>query len=288
MSQAFIKAVDDSYKAQLSNFLFRLFDKRSGIKTSLLNKYINNDTIYKFALALTHPSFDNENNYEYLETLGDATLNKCVVWYIHRRFPQLKTLPDANYRMSLLKSSNISRVMFAKLSNKLGIDKLIRYNPTYIKKGKVQHVIINDKLRTDTFESIMGCIEDVIDYVENIAGIGVSIVYNILASLMDEVPISIELEDIEDSKSVFLELVSQKKIFENKAIDTQSKHIVNTEVGDRTEYTFVVSLTFKIKHPQTDRTLELSFVSEPAKTKLQAEKQVYKTALSQLRKDYGF
>lgn len=288
MSQAFVKGVDDTYKAQLSNFLFRLFDKRSGIKTSELSKYINNDTIYKFALALTHPSYDNENNYEYLETLGDTTLNKCVVWYIHRRFPQLKTLPDANYRMSLLKSSNISRVMFSKLSNKLGIDKLIRYNPTYIKKGKVQHVIINDKMRTDTFESIMGCIEDIIDQIENIACIGVSIVYNILASLMDEIPISIELEDIEDSKSVFLELVSQKKIFENKALDTQSKHIVKTDAGDRTEYTFVVALTFKIKNPKTEKTVDLAFMSDQAKTKLQAEKQVYKTALSHLRKEYGF
>ena len=38
--------------------------------------------------AVTHWSLNEEEDYEVWETLGDGTLNKIMVWYMYRRFPQ--------------------------------------------------------------------------------------------------------------------------------------------------------------------------------------------------------
>lgn len=285
MSASFVKGVSENYKQLLTEFLFRLFDKRSGIK-EVLPRYINEDTIYKFALALTHVSYDNNNNYEYYETLGDTTLNKCTVWYFHRRFPLLRTLPDGNYRMTLLKTQNVSKMSFAELSKKTGVDSLIRYNPTYTVNDKEKHVLLDNKLRTDTFESLMGCIEDTIDDVENLMGVGSSIVYNIFSSLMDEIPFSIEVEDLVDPKTSIIQLFSKRKA-DTINFEETSNVITIPEQGDRKEYTFSVKIKIKITNPINNKVEYLTFGPSVAKTKLSAQKQVSKIALDYLKKNFG-
>ena len=59
----------------------------------LKEKYINEITdppgIEQYKIAFTHESIDPKQNYEFFETLGDQTLNKSIVWYFSRRFPEL-------------------------------------------------------------------------------------------------------------------------------------------------------------------------------------------------------
>lgn len=284
MSKSFIQGVSDSYKAEITDFLFRLFNKRSGIKSEYLSKYINEDTIYKFALAFTHESYDPLNNYEYFETLGDATLNKCAVWYFHRRFPELRTLQDANYRMSLLKKQNVSKELFAKLSEKLGLDKIVRYKQSYNVGTKTKFVLVNNKLRTDIFEAVMGCIEDVIDEKEHIF-VGASVVYNIFASLMDEMPFSYDIEMIEDSKTKIVQMESQKKVIKIKFEDTFTDNIVTTEEGkERKERTYAVTLSVDFLNPSKNKIENVKFGPSYAKNKQQAEKNVSNIAIDYLKK----
>jgi len=288
MSASFVKGVSEEYKKQLTEFLFRLFDKTSGIKRDMLSKYINENTIYKFAMAMTHESYDMKNNYEYLETLGDITLNKCVVWYFHRRFPELKTLPDANNRMSLIKNKNISKEQFADFARKIKSFQLIRYKETYTKDGKEKFVQMDNKLLTDTFEALMACIEEIVDEVENIMGVGVCIVYNILASLLDEMNLSIEVEDLMEPKTTILQMFSKRKKDTIKFEDAQSVEMVSTESGaKRKEYTFSSVLDISIYDEKTGRYNNFKIGPAIGKNKLEAQKKVSKLALDYLKKNFG-
>jgi len=294
MSQEFIKGVSEEYKKVLTEFLFRLFRKRSGIKDEILPKYINEETIYKFALALTHKSYDKRNNYEYYETLGDATLNKCTVWYFHNRFPELKSKPNANERMSLLKTQNVSKMSFADLSKKLGMDYVIRFHPTYKDGDKEKYVVVDNKLRTDVFESLMGCIEDILDETEHLMGVGASVVYNIFASLMDQIPFSIEMESIRDPKTTLLQLFVKMRPSEVKIESIQQTEIKQVQNMDGTvssvpdRNNFIATIKYTLRPPYAKKEIYREYKSkESAKNKLHAEKELSKLVLEQLKKEFN-
>ncbi len=90
MSAALNSLSEEQFRQHIKPLLFHLLEKRSGMTNDAINMYLSDDNLKYFANAFTHPSFDEINNYEYYETLGDATLNKCMVWYFHRRFAELK------------------------------------------------------------------------------------------------------------------------------------------------------------------------------------------------------
>lgn len=293
MSDSFIKGVTDEYKQKLTEFLFRLFARRSGLKQSILERYINDKTIYKFALALTHESYNLTENYEYFETLGDATLNKCTVWYFHRRYPLLKTYGDANTRMSLIKNKYVSRHDFAELSRMTGVDNLVRLNQTYTLDGKTKYVKIDEKLRTDVFEALMGCIEDTIDDVEDMIGLGSSIVYNMYSSLMDEREFSIKLEDLLEPKTIILQLEAKNKI---KIIEKKKNEKINvitnmldvqTDKGIKKEPSFIAELTIEVFNPFTNKKDILSYISTPKRNKLVSEQEVATKAITELKTKYN-
>ena len=289
MQGAYIDTDINSYRKLLSEFLFRFLKKRSGIKDEVIPKYINDNTIDRFVVAFTHVSFDPVANYEYYETLGDATINKCTAWYFHRKFPSLQKDPAANYKLSLLKTQHSGKESVAKISTTLGLAKLVRYRSQYKdKKDKIKFVVVNNKFHTDIFESLMGCIEDVIDNIEGLF-VGAAIVYNIVSSVMDQESYSLEMEEIVVAKTRLNELKSQSKISRLEFDYKEQKIDVPTETGIiRKESKFEVRLFIDVVDPKTRRIIKLSeFGPVLTRNKGEGEKILSKNALKYLKTEYG-
>jgi len=289
MQGAYIDTDIQTYRKLLTEFLFRFLKKRSGIKDEVIPKYINENTIDRFVVAFTHVSFDPINNYEYYETLGDATINKCTAWYFHRKFPSLQKDPSANYKLSLLKTQHSGKESVAKISSSLGLFKLVRYRSQYEdKKKKVKFVVINNKFHTDIFEALMGCIEDVIDNIEGLF-VGAAIVYNIVSSVMDQESYSLELEEIVVAKTRLNELKSQSKITRLEFDYKEQKIDVPTESGViRKESKFEVRLFIDVVDPKSKKVVRLpEFGPVITRNKAEGEKILSKNALKYLKTEYG-
>jgi dsRNA-specific ribonuclease len=160
-----------------------------------LTNILTNQEIFKmFSDAFTHETVNNKNNYEFYETLGDATLNKCVLWYISRRFPQINC-PDGSDILTKLKIKTIKSESFAAIAesldfwNFISVEESLRLNPN--KKRSILE---------DVCEAFFGVLELAVDQVTR-EGMGYNICYKILSTLLDKTDIKISYDEIVDNKT---------------------------------------------------------------------------------------
>lgn len=156
---------------------------------------LNNPEVVKmFSDAFTHETVNAYNNYEFYETLGDVTLNKCVLWHISRRFPQINC-PDGSDILTKLKIKTIKSESFASIAESLhfwdfiSVDQSLRLN-------------VNKKraILEDVCEAFFGVLELAIDQ-ESRQGMGYNVCYKILSNLLDKTDIKISYDEIVDSKT---------------------------------------------------------------------------------------
>lgn len=146
--------------------------------------------------AFTHDSFSEKNfsdkNYEFFEFLGDSTVNKAIVWYLFRRFPQLEC-PDGVKVMSRLKIALVSKKSFADFGEYLGFWDFVSCDME-TRQTKMK------KTLEDVFEAFFGATEMLLDDRIKL-GVGGAICAEIVKSLFDEVEISLKYEDLFDAKT---------------------------------------------------------------------------------------
>jgi len=164
--------------------------ERSGMKTEHIDKLLGDERAKKMYMSVfTHHSADINNNYEWLEILGDATLNKCVVWYISKRFPQLKCMEGVKI-IARLKINLISKKTFAEIATRLNWWAYVTAEEE-IKQTKKK------KLLEDIFEAFFAATEMLIDSIVY-PGSGYAICYRMLASMFNEIKISLSYESLYD------------------------------------------------------------------------------------------
>lgn len=153
--------------------------------------------------VFTSPSYNKDNNYEFMETLGDSTLNKAIIWYFARRFPQINS-PDGIDILTRLKIKYIQKNFFSFLAEKVGFWPFISTN--------FNREMNDEKVKTleDVFEAFFGATELVIDKKYSI-GTGYKICYKIISHLLDKLDISINYESLVDSKTRLKELFDHNK-----------------------------------------------------------------------------
>lgn len=214
--------------------LTKILVERGNIHQDTVNLLLDEIGLNKIKIAFTHSSMLGEENSEFYELLGDITLNKCFVWYFYRRFPELKTNPRSMFILTLLKKKYICKNMFANFARKLNFDKLIRWKElSFLENKNVKKMIIDDKMLEDCFEAFAGCLEDLIDS-RILLSTGCGVIYNIVCSLLDDLYITINLENLIDKKTQLKELMDVRR----------SKH------GDKQERYETINLPnkkFKIK-----------------------------------------
>lgn len=174
------------------------------IKGQLTSEYNNIllDNMALYQQAFTSASYDEDENYEMYEQLGDATVNKFLVWYFYRRFPQLAN-PKGIKIVARLKTNYSSKNAFAKIAESLGFWPHIR--------ASVQQKETDKKsLLEDVFEAFVGVTETILDnYFQS--GVGYAIVQRILTDIFDNIDISLRYEDLYDAKSRLKELFDINK-----------------------------------------------------------------------------
>jgi dsRNA-specific ribonuclease len=188
------------FKELIKNLL-----KSGGVSDDLLNEsrevavskkyraYLLDDSgMTYFKTSFTHVTEDSNNNYETLEFLGDLTFNKCVGWYLPRRYPQLYS-PEATEILTKLKIFIIQSKQMGALAEKSGFLKFIRYDPSSIDFKKTN----TQKILEDVFEACFGAIESVLDTKIKI-GVGYTVCYNIIKKILDSENYSLRFEDLVD------------------------------------------------------------------------------------------
>jgi len=163
--------------------------QRSKLRRSYIESLTDSQSIQIYERAFTHISMNPESNYEYLEILGDVTCNKSIVWYIKERFPELQNTEGVKV-IARLRINLVSKKHFSYLASKLGFMDFISYEKE-IKDTKEKSLL------EDVFEAFFGATELLIDQLLGI-GTGYSVCYRLLKSILDELPISLQYEDLYD------------------------------------------------------------------------------------------
>jgi dsRNA-specific ribonuclease len=170
--------------------------------------------------AFTHPSVDPVENYEFYEFIGDVTVNKCIVWHAHRRFPHLRTVKGVEI-ISQLKSNLVSRKSLSSFADKLDFWKYIRMTSEIQERHK-------KKVLEDVFEAFIGALEMIIDDCVNPHS-GYGVCYTIIDSILSNIKISLATIDLKDSKTRLKELFDKNPNLKNlKYIVTSNRNGVNT------------------------------------------------------------
>lgn len=300
------KIVNDIDRSVYKKFIIELLKTRGNVKPSESEKYLDKYGMDMFVKAMTHDSvdpLDRANNYEMMEHLGDITVNKCIAWYLKNRFPDLYSKGDTSVGIfsrqeGLLKS----KPNLAGYSEKLGFPAFVRYRPLEFKitkesKGGVKElgtktVNLDNSMKEDAFEAFMCCLEDVVDTKEGFPGIGYSICFRIMTSVLDEEQIPTSLRDLVDDKTKLKEVLDKRK----PEYDKMTKKI--TKPGDKWEWdnqNKEITLTLTLGY---DRPVPVVLKYGPMSTAItgyddaetsgkQIMQKLSKDALSDLAKRYG-
>lgn len=189
----------DSFKALIAGLMARgnLKDKYIGILTSDRN-------MAKFGKAFTAASANSKENYEIYEQLGDVSANKFIVWYSYQRFPQLNC-PLGVKVVARLRINYGAKNSFAQIADSLGFWPYISAAEDGTDRSAKYRTRHKKDLLEDVFEAFVGCTEQILDQ-EYRPGVGYGVVYDILASIFDKIPISLKFEDLIDAKTRMKEI----------------------------------------------------------------------------------
>ena len=181
---------DDTFKKLLDNIL-----QTGDVSKKHRDEILNKEGLEYYSMAFTHATYDSQNNYEFLETLGDITLSKCVIWYISKKFPQIN-VPDGKDILTRLKNKIIQSKSYSDFAETLGfwpfISTNMNRNSSYLRKKTLE----------DVLESFFAVTELLLDKTYQI-GTGYPVCYKILSKLLDKTEdfIRIDYTHLADKKT---------------------------------------------------------------------------------------
>lgn len=192
------------------NMLFRNL-KRSNLKDKYINKVLDDEGLKLYNEAFTSPSADPVNNYEYYETLGDSSSNQAIVTYLSEKYPKLNTPEGIKKVIGRIKLTLVSKDSYSKFGEKLDLY-------PYITASIEDKITKKKKMLEDVFEAFMGVTCLLFDKkIQD--GVGYSVVYSIIKSILDTVEISLRYEDLYDAKTRLKEIFDYFHPRKNREVD---------------------------------------------------------------------
>lgn len=284
IKESITKAVKHSPDANsFKNFIFDLITKRGNINESTALKLLDEDGINRVKIAFTHPSMIGEKNYEFFEMLGDRSVNKAIIWYMHRRFPEIEYNEKAPMYMTELKKRYENKRNFGMWAKKLGFEPFLMYTElSYVEGKSIKKVRINDSMLEDVFESFCGVLEDLIDSRVSI-GVGYGVIYNIITTLLDEEYITTDLSRLVDVKTQIKEIIENAEV--KKYGSSAVYNTIQTE-GKKFITTLTISFTSS-PSPKYNGNLTQVFKSFESFKKIDTENEAAKQAINWLNKNMG-
>lgn len=174
-----------------------ILKKYGKLKSKYVNMLTDDEAMKVYSSAFTSELVDPENNYQVLEQLGDLAGNKIIVNYMYEKFPQLDCAEGVKV-VARLRINYGAKQSFSEISRKLGFWNFISATND-LRQRKMKPLL------EDVFEAFLGATERILDRRKRV-GVGYAIVYDILASIFDEMDISLNYEDLYDSKTRLKEL----------------------------------------------------------------------------------
>lgn len=178
------------------NFIISIL-KKGKITAKYINMLTDTESMLIYGSAFTSELVDPDNNYQVLEQLGDLASNKFINNYMYDRFPQLDCTQGVAV-VARLRINYGSKNSFSDIAQKFGFWKFISAT-NELRQRKMKPLL------EDVFEAFIGATERIIDRRKRV-GVGYAIVYDILASIFDDMNISLAYEDLYDAKTRLKEL----------------------------------------------------------------------------------
>lgn len=195
-----------------------------GINFEFIDILMSDYSLDIFNQVFTSRSANEKLNYEMFEQLGDVSVNKFVVNYMYKKFPQLRNSEGVDV-VAKLKMRWASKENLQFIADRLGM-----WN--FITASIEERSRKRKKLLEDVFESIIGAIEFIIDehFEKNnsspnlsFIGVGYNVVYLILTKIFNTLNISIKYEDLVDAKTRINEVLANEKIEYESDMDPITK-----------------------------------------------------------------
>jgi len=182
----------ESFKNIVTNVL-----KKSNIKSKYIKILTSEESLNKYKDVFTSASVDPINNYEVYEQLGDITANKFIVCYAYKRFPCLKNTEGVKI-VARLRINYGARASFQKIGEDLEFWNLI--SATVEERARKKKDLLED-----CFEAFIGCTESIMDE-QFMPGVGYNVVYSLLESIFNKIPMYLAYNKLYDAKTRLKEL----------------------------------------------------------------------------------
>lgn len=178
----------------IREFVANILIERGKVDAMQVHTILDTKGVMLMRQAFTHWTMQNEPNYEFLETTGDALFNHIVVRYLPRRFPSLYTAHNASHKMTEALKLYTSREIAPEFTNKLKLDTVLRWCSFWYKcdQYSVAQISMNAKVKTDVFEAFIGAVEQLFDS-RMMMHSGYFVAYSIVESLLNEIDMTIDL-----------------------------------------------------------------------------------------------
>lgn len=171
--------------------------RRLHLSLKIKRLLISGEYLKRFERAFTHESADKKHNYQFLEKIGDSTINKIIRFYIIKKFPELHNKEGVEF-ISELESKWKSTSTLSQMADKLGFKRFISADEDSIMK--------NIRCRSeDVIEAFIGALELNIDHILGPCE-GYKYCFSFMASLLDTIPINYTYEQLINSKTRLNEL----------------------------------------------------------------------------------
>lgn len=180
------------FKALISSLL-----RKGGLKSKYIEMLTDPEAMKIYGCAFTSELVDPVNNYQVLEQVGDLSGNKFIVNYMYERFPQLDCAEGVKV-VARLRINYGAKESFCEIARKLGFWEFISATND-LRQRKMKPLL------EDVFEAFLGATERILDSRKRV-GVGYAIVHDILASIFNEMDISLRYEDLYDAKTRLKEL----------------------------------------------------------------------------------
>lgn len=182
----------EDFKEFIKNLL-----KIGKLKSRYIDMLTDSESMKVYESAFTSELVDPENNYQVLEQIGDLSGNKIIVNYMYEKFPQLDCSEGVKV-VARLRINYGAKQCFSEIARKLGFWEFISAT-NELRQRKMKSLL------EDVFEAFLGATERILDKRKRV-GVGYAIVYDILASILDDMDISLKYEDLYDAKTRLKEL----------------------------------------------------------------------------------
>jgi dsRNA-specific ribonuclease len=189
--------------------------ERANINQEYRVKFTDADGMQLFLAAVTHPTFNAENNYQELEFIGDGIIKGVLSQYIPRRFPALASggskyskKGTAEGVLSKTRRFLEQRKTLSDFALKLGFWDYVRADEGVLTK-------LRKETLEDVFEAFVGALVEIVDQRVK-RGLGYYYAYNFVESSLNEIEIEISKETLDDPITRLNELYKANELKNGK------------------------------------------------------------------------